>query len=576
MSDPRELEPLAPTVDAVADDLQHQEAPPSIGNGDAATHVATLPPDASAAGVRRLIAACSGGRLVLVVPGRLNGFERTAPAIFQVARRQADLQGLPVAVVTKHSLLRALASEAGLPVFSTVEGAQSARTWRAPAPAGDGRPPAPRRDPHEPVDQQRRGWLTARFRRVRIEEGLPPPIPGWLEAVGLAGLLVGLVAALIGLVAFVVPVATVRLVPALEPVTATVTVTARPDVTAPRAADRVVPARRIGERVEAVDTIETTGTRSAPDQPARGSVVFINRGPTPQEIPAGTVVSTSTGANVRFQTTEPAQLPPGVGARATVPIEALEPGPVGNVRAFTINTIEGPLALAANVINPAPTSGGSVKPVAVVTQADKDRLRSRLEPQLKQRAFSALGELLNEGEFVPPETVGTLVVSETYDRFNDEQAEQLTLGLRLLATALAVDGAAADQMALQELANSLPRRTRLLVDTVTYTRGPAQVTTLEDGTPVITFDVTASGQAVLDIDPAAVRALIRGLPPAEAVQKLQSEWWLQQPPELVLGPDWVQPILRRLDQDWLPMHVVDRVPWLPFRIHVRIDLARPG
>lgn len=570
MTGPRELTPL----------LDETRSNGAEGNGASApgeaTHVVVLPPDVTAAGVRRLIAQCPSGRLALVLPARADGLVRTAPVVFQMAQRQAEIQGLPVAVVTRNPALREQARAAGLPVFGTVEGAQEARTWRAPAPVPTDLPPPPLRDAHEPVDEQRRRWLTARFRRVRLEEGLPRPIPGWLEAVGLAGLLVGLAAAVIGLLAFVVPVATVRLVPALEPVSATVTITARPDVTAPRAADRVVPARRIGERVEAIDTIETTGTRSAPDQPARGSVVFINRGPAPQEIPAGTVVATSTGANVRFQTTEPAQLPPGVGARATVPVVALEPGPVGNVRAFTINTIEGPLALAANVINPTPTSGGSVKPVAVVTQADKDRLRSRLEPQLKQRAFAALGELLNEGEFVPPETVGTLVVSETYDRFNDEEAEQLTLGLRLLATALAVDGAAADQMALQELGNTLPRRTRLLVDTVTYTRGPAQVTTLEDGTPVITFDVTASGQAVLDIDPAAVRALIRGLPPGEAVQKLQSEWRLQGPPELALGPDWVQPILRRLDQGWLPVPVVDRVPWLPFRIHVRIDLARPG
>lgn len=570
MTDPRELTPL---LDETRSNGAEGDETSTLAQ---TTHVVPLPPDVSAAGVRRLIAQCSSGRLALVLPARNNGWVRNAPVIFQMAQRQAELQGVPVAVVTRRPDLREQARAAGLPAFSTVEGAQQARTWRAPAPLPADLPPAPPRDARVPVGEQRRRWLTARFRRVRIEEGLPQPLSAWVEAVGLLALLAGLAAALVGFVAFAVPGATVRLTPALEPVSATITVTARPNVTAPRAADRVVPARRIGERVEAIDTIETTGTRSAPDQPARGTVVFINRGAAPQEIPVGTVVSTSTGANVRFQTTEPAQLPPGAGARATVPVEALEPGPVGNVRAFAINTIEGPLALAANVINPTATSGGTVKPVAVVTQADKDRLRSRLEPQLKQRAYAALGELLNEGEFVPPETVGTLVVSETYDRFNDEQAEQVTLGLRLLATALAVDGAAADQMALQELSTTLPRRSRLLMDTVTYTRGPAQVTTLEDSTPVITFDVTASGQAVLDIDPAAVRALIRGLPPSEAVQKLQSEWRLQRPPELVLGPDWVQPILRRLDQGWLPVPVVDRVPWLPFRIHVRIDLARPG
>jgi hypothetical protein len=209
----------------------------------------------------------------------------------------------------------------------------------------------------------------------------------------------------------------------------------------------------------------------------------------------------------------------------------------------------------------------------VVTQGDKDRLRSRLLQQVTQKSYLALGELLDAGEFVPPETVGTLVVDETYDRFNDEEANQLSLRLRLLATALAVDGTAADELALQALSDSLPRRGRLLADTVRYSRGPATVTELEDGTPIITFDVTASGQAVPDVDPAAVRAAIRGLRPPDAISTLQRQWRLQIPPELAVGPDWLMPLLRRFDFEWLPLPVADRVPWLPFRTHVRVELT---
>jgi hypothetical protein len=334
----------------------------------------------------------------------------------------------------------------------------------------------------------------------------------------------------------------------------------------------VLPARRIGQRVEVEGSVLATGTEFAPDQPAQGAVVFTNRRAEPQEIPPGTVVATSTGSNVSFETIQPATLPGGVGSQVTVPIRALEPGPAGNVRTFSINTIEGSLGVTANVINPSATYGGSVTEVPVVKQADKDALRAQLEEQARQKAYLALGELLREGEFVPPETVGTLVIDETFDRFTDEAADEVTLRLRLLATALAVDGAAADEMALRAMGEKIPRRGQMLSDSVRFNRGPATVTS-EGDAAVISFPNTASSVVVLNIDPAAVRASIRGMTPDEAVAALQNAWRLQTPPELTLGPDWIEPLLRRLDFDWLPLPVADRVPWLPFRTQVNVQFV---
>jgi len=335
---------------------------------------------------------------------------------------------------------------------------------------------------------------------------------------------------------------------------------------------RVLPARRIGQRVEVEGTVLATGTEFAPDQPAQGAVVFTNRRAEPQEIPPGTVVATSTGSNVSFETVQPVTLPGGVGSQVTAPIRALEPGPAGNVRAFSINTVEGSVGVTANVINPSGTSGGSVTEVPVVKQADKDALRAQLEQEARQKAYIALGELLREGEFVPPESVGTLVLDETYDRFTDEAANEVTLRLRLLATALAVDGAAADEMALRAMGEKIPRRSQMLSDSVAFSRGPATVEAAGDAA-VITFPNTASSVVVLDIDPAAVRSAIRGMSPSEAIATMQNNWRLQTTPELTLGPDWIEPLLRRLDFDWLPLPVADRVPWLPFRTQVNVQFV---
>jgi hypothetical protein len=112
-----------------------------------------------------------------------------------------------------------------------------------------------------------------------------------------------------------------------------------------------------------------------------------------------------------------------------------------------------------------------------------------------------------------------------------------------LATALAVDGAAADDMALRALGESIPRRAQMLTDSVRFSRGPATVTQEGDAV-VISFPNTASSVVVLDVDPAAVRAAIRGMTPEEAVATLQRTWRLQGTPELTLGPEWIEPLLR--------------------------------
>lgn len=487
---------------------------------------------------------------------------------FQALRRQADQSGMEVAVVTRNSHLRQQAAEAGLPAFGSIEGAQS-HNWTAGKSQLGAVPPPPPRSKHESAVDVRSGRLPSRFRRVRLADGDTKRLPAWLEAILLLVVLVLSIVAVTGLVAFIVPVATVTLVPAQEPRAETISVTARTDSEAPNYSDKTLPARRIGQRVEVEGTIPTTGSGTAPEGFAEGSVVFTNRNPVPQEIPPGTLVSTSTGSNVSFATQTPASVPGGRGAQVTVPIRAVEPGPAGNVRAFSINTVEGSLAVSLNVINPSATGGGTVKEVAVVEQADKEKLRAELEQQAKQKAYLALGELLNEGEFVPPETVGTLVVDETYDRFTDEAADELTLRLRLLATALAVDGGAADEMAARALGEAIPRRSQLLADSITTSYGSTSL--IEDGDALaIPFDVTASGVVVLDVDPAAVRASIRGMSPAEAVAVLQEKWRLQSSPELSLGPDWLLPVLQRFDFEWLPIRVFDRVPWLPFRTHVNV------
>ena len=234
--------------------------------------------------------------------------------LVQSLRRQADAQGLDVALVTRNGKLRQQAAEVGIPVFGSLAGAQESE-WRLTPSRLDYRPPSPMRDRHELVSEKRRGLLAARFRRVRLTQGNRKPMPALLETLMLLGFLVLCIATVASVLAFLVPAATVRLIPAQEPLAEKITITARSDVEVADYDDKVIPARRIGQKVEVEGTIQSTGSEAAPDQAAQGAVVFTNRRPEPQDIPPGTVVATSTGSNVRFETTAPASLPGALAPR---------------------------------------------------------------------------------------------------------------------------------------------------------------------------------------------------------------------------------------------------------------------
>ncbi|MEI2692705.1 MAG: hypothetical protein V9H69_24460 [Anaerolineae bacterium] len=111
----------------------------------AATHVIELSADITAAGLRQALRQFDGGRVIVALArGRSsNGAPAvtaswaaqqragSAPAesglvLLQSLRRQADAQGLEVALVTRDERLRAQAADVGIPVFGSVQGAAGA------------------------------------------------------------------------------------------------------------------------------------------------------------------------------------------------------------------------------------------------------------------------------------------------------------------------------------------------------------------------------------------------------------------------------------------------------------------
>ncbi len=503
-------------------------------------------------------------QVAVVLPpgwGELNSLAR-----LRLLQRQAQFSNQELALVTQDMEIRRAAQQVGIPVYSS-EAAIMGRRWRmTPAlpPVDPRRPAAGLPDPppwrvhrldglsqSQAVDQAARPSLhRSRQRRIRAGQAYRRPLPLWFQIAGyaLAGLFI--LALLAAFAYFVLPAATVTVVPGQQELETTIQLTANPFLEAPDPEAGLLPGRFMETYIELTGTTRTSGSQQAATERAQGQVVFTNQTNRTVRIPAGTIVSTSTGNRIDFRTLNEVEIPGPVGAQATVAVEALEPGSQGNVRANTITTVSGALRTQVRVTNPAATSGGQSALVSVVRQEDKDRLLEEVYAKAQEQAYEALLPELREDEWLPPNAVQTFIIAQFFDHFNDEPAEELNLTLRVLVQGVAVDEAAAREVALQALEEAVPERGKLVADSIQFLVDP-NVTVNER---VVTFNVTARGKYVIPIDSRELRAAITGMTFEEASTALQERWLLARPPEFYLDPDWF-----------------GTLPQIPSRIQVRVQ-----
>jgi len=491
--------------------------------------------------IRDLLEGAQAKRVLLVVPKGSRIFYE--PLHLRLLRRYAENLALDVALVSRDSRVRQLAKEEGVAVVSSIRRGQGGR-WRSGSPRWS----AARRAAAARVEGLRSG---------RGDVGYGDRAIVWAGRVLGVFLFLLLLAIVVGIGLLVIPQAKITLVPYRQVVEVNLEIRADPEQEKPNLAERVIPARILEAEVEQTGETATVAKKDAPDAPATGTVVFINQTNRPLELLPGVIVRTATGTTVRFKTVTTATLEAGVGAKAQAQIEALEPGPVGNVDKATITEVETPAWRGkVRVINEQPTQGGSVKQVGYVTRADMDRLKAQLLQQLQDRAYVELQTQLTEQEFLPDESMTVEIMAEVYDQFLDAEADVLHLQMRILATGTAVDRANANLLAYEALKDQIPPTYELKSEDITFELDEENVRM--DGRSVI-FNIKASAPLIVDIDRGEVRDAVAGLTEEEAVAVLSENFALDAPPQVEIMPDWIK------RWEWL-----DRVPYLPFRIQVII------
>jgi hypothetical protein len=488
------------------------------------------------------------GRYVAVVVPGASAMLASLVSLRRLQRRAEEL-GLQVLLVARDGLTRALARQAGIPTYLFPFGAQAGMLWRRrgqPAPAapwlpddGAPEPPArPRRVKRRPIpgDRFRLRTLPDRTRLLSIFISL-------LVVVALA-------AGLFYTVITLVPVATVEVTPAVARVSETVLVTADPQAADIDLNAKVVPARLIEVRLEGSAQIATTSKKAAPNERAKGIITFANRTVQEVRVPAGAVVRTSTGTNIRFSVSKEAIVPAGLGKTADAEIVAVNPGPSGNVGAFLISTVEGSVGLLVTAVNGQATAGGDVKQVGVVTAGDRDYVKDVLLEQLRQEAFVRLQEQLDAQEFVPPQTVQVAIISEVYDKFIDELSDSLGLKMRVVATAVAIAGQDANTVALGALQSSVPPDQTLVAQGLTFERGEVRMGDKRR----VNFAMTASGIAVANLDTTGLREALLNQPIERAQTIVGERLPLKKPASVQVRPAWS-----------------GRMPPLTFRINITVN-----
>jgi hypothetical protein len=531
------------------------------------TQLLYLEPDDEITTVVRRLREADGPRVVLVASGRTKA-TTSVVALRLLAQVAAD-ERRQVALVAD-AAARSLAAEAGIPAFASVADAMAPDAVPLEAPAaqrapihvvrGEAEPAAPEmaagramgpsgmeetqavpvqeRQARYPVPAQR-SVAAAAQPRARAAATRRSPARWLLPALVLL-LLAGVGAAL----GTVVPAATVVIRPQAVSV-GPLSYTVQPQV-------RTSSSPQLSSTKQG----EATGHRTKRTA-ATGEILIINYSPDNVFVPMGTVVSVN--GEVFFHTTQAVTVPdsgfffPGT---ASVAVEAVDKGPVGNVPALAIDRIEDKDVDRAlrgggndrRVRNDQPTSGGEEQQLLVVRKSDvtavSDAIRADLAQQLTtQRQESGEDRIYPSGagpkvEIDVPKGLQGHASADPYPfeltgTLTDDQAYVLRSDVTQAATSQASGDPAA-----------VPAGTALEADSIAVDIGDATV----DGDR-IAVSVQVRAQAVPQYDEASIGSRIAGMTAASAEAELSAIGRTT----VSLWPFWV-----------------DRVPRLDWRVTVDV------
>jgi len=413
-----------------------------------------------------------------------------------------------------------------------------------------------------------------RLRSRRVGPGpLAIPIPVF-TFLARATLSIAAVLALLASIVLLLPQTTVRIAPQLSQTTVTVPVQARIPQAGQPLPDGLLPARRFSTIVADLNRARSSGVIETPDTNARGDVLFTNLTGAPLNIAAGAIVSTAKGQSFRTRqaivlgaapdtdTDTDADTDTGSEQQSptqTAEVEALTPGPPGNIPAGDIVQAEPGLAGRVQVVNPAALTGGTTRSARAPTPDDRDSLRAAGITRLQERGLLDL-TALSSGAFVfHPDSILVTIAEERLDPPIGAVGADVELTLRGAVSVLGVD--LTQLQAHAESALAAPQALAGFASNATVV--PGSVTVLETSsaqydpaTGTIRFDMLVRGVVAPEIGESDVRSLVQWKSATAAEQIISQQFALRAPAQVRVSPG-----------------LMPRTSLFGFRVKVEIDLG---
>lgn len=481
--------------------------------------------------VRERLSRLRGRRVLLVWHVESTLLRRKLDLV--LIQREAYRRAIQLALVSADKHIIAHAAELNISCFASIEASESVR-WKR----GRQKRFLPRY--HKPsADLQPEDLARIAARNKNGKRHSP-----WRSAIE-RGLVLLLLIAVIGAAFYIVlPSAVVEISMAQQDVIAVVDIIADRKATSVDLERGFIPAQSLLQTIETTATIPASGTFWLDSVSAAGVVTFTNLGDSPVIIPATTILGTSAGEPILFATTANILVPAGVGRSVDATVEAREGyrGSIGNVSAGMINTVFGALAESVSVINLAPLAGGGVRSVKVIAAEDHARLLDSVRIQLQSLAFEKMRSTLSDSQIIIIESIRLEEERKEWTHFSADvgtMTSELSLTMRAVVSAIAVDERLGKQVAQARLKLLLPPGSELIADSLDYTRGPFTLGQL-DGQ--VRFTASASARAAAAIDSDALREELVGLSVDEALRLIASRPDLSttDPPVLKLYPKGLQ------------------------------------
>ncbi len=506
-----------------------------------------LDPSDTVTSVRLRLSDLRGKRVLLLLSPSGTLLKRKLDLI--LLQREAHRRAIQLALVSRESAIIAYAGELNISCFDSVEASEKSR-WKR----GRQKVFLPRH--HQPSKSQPPDELRTIASRLLDRNRHPSRLRIYLERLFVLALLSFVTLAALYVV---VPGATVEVRLRAESINAEVSIIADTRADGVDPDKGIIPAQIARATVETTATLPTTGLRNLDEVPARGMVSFTNLTDRPLTIPANTILSTAAAAPLLFRTVVDVYLPAGAAQTVNAPFEAMQQysGEEGNIAAGQVNLVVGPLAESITVTNPAPASGGALRAVNIVSAADKDRLLNIVRGQLQSLGYEEIQSTLSAAQVIIIESIAIEEERKDWTNFSSDvglMAQELTLNMRAVVSALVIDDRLGRQVSLAQLRARVPPDMTLLEDALQYARGPL---TQPISSERVSFAAKTSGALVAELDTARLLDRLAGVSIADAMQILRSQ------------PELTTPTASSIE---VFPEGFNRMPLLPVRIDLQVRL----